>query len=45
MQVSIHSSASVDSESYAIGSTIAQAKGKSNEHLGGLVTADIGASD
>ena len=45
MQISIHSSASVDSESYAIWSAIAQAKGKSNEHLGGLVTAGIGASD
>ena len=38
MQVSIHSSASVDSESYAIWLAVAQAKGKSNEHLGGLVT-------
>ena len=45
MQVSIHSSASVDSENYAIWLAVAQAKGKSNEHLGGLVTAGIGASD
>ena len=45
MQVSIHSSASVDSESYAIWSAIAQAKGKSNEHLGRMVAANIGASD
>jgi hypothetical protein len=45
MQVSIHSSANVDSENCAIWLAVAQAKGKSNEHLGGLVTANIGASD
>ena len=45
MQVSIHSSANVDSESYAIWSAIAQAKGKSTAPVGGLVTAGIGARD
>ena len=45
MQVSIHSSASVDSESYAIWLAITLAKEKSDEHLGGMVTANIGASN
>ena len=45
MQAPMHSSAGVDSESYVIWYAAALAKGKSNEHLGGLVTAGIGASD
>ena len=45
MQNVTHGLASVDSESCAIRFVVTQAKGKSNEHLGGLVTAGIGASD